>query len=79
MKDLEDIKKRAEEAIEKEKEAYARYSDVYDENTDYVENVLKPNNGNLTPEQKQKEQELVEKMREAREELDDCNHTNQSK
>lgn len=65
MKDLEDYKKKAEEAIEKEKEAHAKYSEVFDENTDYVENVLKPNNGHLSPEQKQKEQELVEKMREA--------------
>lgn len=72
MKELEEFRKKVDEAIEKEKEAFDKFNDVCKENEEYVEKVLIPNNGRLTPEQKQKEQELVEKVREARKELDDA-------
>lgn len=72
MEELEEYKKKVDEALEKEKEAFDRFIDVRNENREYVEEVLLPNNGHLTPEQKQKEQELVEKLREARTELDEA-------
>lgn len=70
MRELEEYKKKVDEALDKEKEAFDKFNDVRIENREYVEDVLLPNNGSLTPEQKQKEQELVEKLREARKELD---------
>lgn len=72
MKELEEFRKKVDEAIEKEREAFDNFNDVCKENEEYVEKVLIPNNWRLTPEQKQKEQELVEKVREARKELDDA-------
>lgn len=70
MRELEEYKKKVDEALDKEKEAFDKFNDLRIENREYVEDVLLPNNGSLTPEQKQKEQELVEKLREARKELD---------
>lgn len=72
MEEIEEYKKKVDEALEKEKEAFDKFNDVRNENREYVEEVLLPNNGYLTPEQKQKEQELVEKLREARKELDEA-------
>ena len=72
MNELEEYRKKVDEALEKEKEAFDKLNDVRNENRDYVEEVLLPNNGHLSPEQKQKEQELVEKLREARKELNDA-------
>lgn len=72
MEEIEEYKKKVDEALEKEKEAFDKFNDVRYENREYVEEVLLPNNGYLTPEQKQKEQELVEKLREARKELDEA-------
>lgn len=72
MEEIEEYKKKVNEALEKEKEAFDKFNDVRNENREYVEEVLLPHNGHLTPEQKQKEQELVEKLREARKELDEA-------
>lgn len=72
MEEIEEYKKKVNEALEKEKNAFDRFIDVRNENREYVEEVLLPQNGHLTPEQKQKEQELVEKLREARKELDEA-------
>ena len=72
MKELEEYRKKVDEAIKKEKEAFDKFNDVCNENEEYVEKVLIPNNGHLTPEQKQKEQDLVEKVRQARKDLDDA-------
>lgn len=71
MEKLEEYKKKVDEALVKEKNAFDKFNDVRNENREYVEEVLLPHNGHLTPEQKQKEQELVEKLREARKELDE--------
>lgn len=72
MKELDEYKKKVDDAIEKEKEAFGKFNDVRNGNQEYVEKVLLPNNGELTPDQKQKEQELVEELREARKALDDA-------
>ena len=55
MRELEEYKKKVDEALDKEKEAFDKFNDVRIENREYVEDVLLPNNGSLTPEQKQKE------------------------
>lgn len=72
MEELEEYKKKVNEAIEKVTEAHGKFNKVYTENHEFESNVISPNKGKLTPEQKQKEQGLVKKLHEARKELDEA-------
>lgn len=65
MKELEEYKKTVDEAIAKAVEAHDKVNEVYAKNREYEETVLRPHNGNLTPTEKQREQELLDELRDA--------------
>lgn len=65
MKELEDNKKKVDEAIAKAVEAHDKVNEVFNENQEYEHTVLHPHNGKLTPEEKQREQDLLDKLRDA--------------
>lgn len=65
MKELDDYKKKVDGAIAKAVEAHDKVNEVYAKNREYEKSVLRPHNGSLTPDEIQKEQELLDELREA--------------
>ena len=65
MKEFEEYKNKVNEAIKKVQEAHDSFNDIYHENQEFEKAVILPNKGRLSDEQKQLEQELLDRLRDA--------------